>query len=213
MSKLAYNPDEHLVDILEPPFYVPSGKTQGIIEAIRAGDWLNVTNLWIYRKSPKLEILFQQRDSASPMFAGMLDCSVAGYLEAGEDGLTGAIREAKEELGIDINSNDIVDVGRHFNVGLDHKGRERKRVINKYIIEWNGDLVDLVLDPKEVPAVFWVPIDDFLGIENGGTITVNGISSTTELAVREVSASDFVPNIDGYHYRMAERIERMVANR
>lgn len=201
--------DEHLVDVILPPDYKPNGETIGIVEAIRSGAWLHVTNLWIYRAKPKLEILFQQRDEHSPMFASKLDCAVAGYLEAGEDGLSGAIREAEEELGIQINPGDAKDFGRHFNAGLDHRQRERKRVINKYVIKWDGSLKDLKLDSSEVPALFWVPVEEFLGIEEGGSITIEGIISDGTLIRRVVTAEDFVPNIDGYHYQMAERIQRL----
>lgn len=197
----------HLVDILSPPAYKPTGDTQDIVTAIRAGAWLHVTNLWFYRTAPQLQILFQQRDPHSPVFPGYLDCSVAGYLEAGEDGIMGGIRETKEELGIDLQSEQLVSFGRHLNAGLDHRDRERKCVINEYVVRYENDLDILKPDPNEVPAVFWVDVDALLGIEKTGSIEITGLTAQGKEITKRVSKADFVPNVDDYHFRMAARIK------
>ncbi len=202
--------DEHFVDILEPPQYVPSGRTQPIVRAIRSGDWLHVTNLWLYRTAPRLQILFQQRDLKSPVFSGLLDCSVAGYLEAGESGVDGAIRETQEELGITFAPDELQPFGRHFNAGLDHRGRERKWVINEYISQWEHELRDVTIAHHEVPAVFWIDVDDVLKVENGGSIAIVGLAADKSVVKRTVARADFVPNVDEYHFRMAARIKELI---
>lgn len=200
------NSNVHLVDILLPPDYHPSGETQDIVAAIRAGAWLHVTNLWFYRTKPSLQLLFQQRDLDSPVFPGLLDCSVAGYLEAGEDGVVGGIREAKEELGVDLRAKQLVSYGRHLNAGLDHRGRERKWVINEYIVHYEDGSM-LHPDSKEVPALFWIDIDALLGIEKGGGLEITGQDAFGNTITKRVTKVDFVPNVDDYHFRMAARIK------
>lgn len=206
MSKANYNPDEHLVDILEPPHYLPGGKTQGIVDAIRAGDWLNVVNLWVYKTSPSLQILFQQREPNSPMHPGHLDCSSGGHLEAGEDPLDGALRELKEELGIEVDKSSVVNMGRHFNVGPDHKGRERRRVISKFVLEFTGNDEDIKANPHEVDATFWVDVKEFLKLEAGGSMEIHGKTAEGQDIARTVTKDDFTYNLDDYHFRFFERL-------
>ncbi len=198
--------DEHLVDILEPPLYLPSGETQGIVPAIRAGAWLHTTDVWIYRTKPELQILFQQRSPVSPTYAGKLDCSVAGYLEAGETGKQGGVREVAEELGIRFTEDDLQDVGRRLNAMIDHRGRERKIVANKNIALWNHELEELVLSPGEVHAAFWVSAKDLLAIETGAAREIHGIDPSGTVLSKIVTKEDFAYNLDDYYFRMAERI-------
>lgn len=206
MSKQANNPDEHLVDILEPPEYLPGGRTQGIVQAIRNGDWLHVTNLWVFRTQPSLQILFQQRESKSPMYPGLLDCTAAGYLEAGEDPLIGALRELYEELGVELDSAQAFALGRHFNASLDHRGRERRRVITKFAAKWRGELSDLKINPDETPAAYWIDARQFLSLEQAGKIEIKGLSSDGKPIKRQVSKDDFVYNVDDYHFRIIEHM-------
>lgn len=198
--------DEHLVDILEPPLYMPTGETQGIVAAIRAGAWLHTTDVWIYRTEPSLQILFQQRDLKSPTYPGKLDCSAAGYLEAGETGSTGAAREMNEELGLDIPATSLVLLGRRMNAMLDHRGRERKIIANSHIYRWNHSLNDLQLHPDEVHAVFWIGAEDLALIEKGGSISIDGINAAGESIQKQVIKEDFAYNIDDYYFTIAERI-------
>jgi len=199
--------DEHSVDILEPPMYLPNGKTQGIVDAIRTGAWLHTTDVWVYRTYPALQILFQQRDPRSPTYGGKLDCSVAGYLEAGETGEVGGAREMKEELGIDVQPSKLIKFGRRMNAMIDHRDRERRIVANSHIFEWNHSLSKLNIHPDEVHAVFWVDASDLLSIEKTGSITIEGIDAVGETVQKTVTKKDFAYNLDGYYYRIAERIQ------
>ena len=201
--------DEHLVDILEPPRYLPNGETQGIVDAIRSASWLHTTDVWVYRTQPELQILFQQRPPDSPTYPGVLDCSVAGYLEAGETGVQGGVRETLEELGLKVKESDLVPFGRRLNAMLDHRGRERKIVANTNLLKWDGELGDLKLSPSEVYAVFWISTTDVLCIEKGKSAIVYGLNPRGEKLERNVSISDFAYNLDSYHFRIAERIERL----
>jgi len=200
--------NHHLVDILSPPNYTPSGDTQDIVTAIRSGAWLHVTNLWFYRTEPSLQILFQLRDLNSPVFPGLLDCSVAGYLEAGEDGVQGGIREAQEELNVTLMKAQIEPFGRHLNAGLDHRGRERKWVINEYIVNFPFELADVHPNEDEVPGIFWVSVDDLLRIEQGTVVEIQGKTATVTPIARKVGRDAFVPNIDDYHFRLAARLKQ-----
>lgn len=54
----------------------------------------------------KTEVLLQERCNTGYM-DGKYDTSCSGHIERGESLLTATVREAKEELGIDINEDDL----------------------------------------------------------------------------------------------------------
>lgn len=59
-----------------------------------------VVHVWI--KNSRDEWLISQRAASRPTFPLMWEC-VGGSVTTGEDSLTGAIREAKEEVGVDLD--------------------------------------------------------------------------------------------------------------
>lgn len=202
--------DIHQIDVLAPPSYEPTGETQDIVDAIRSGAWLHVVNVWIWRVvDGHAQILFQQRDENSPFAPSLLDCSVGGHLVAGESAVDGARREMLEELGIELDESSIASLGRHFNAGLDQKGRERRRVINSLAMRWEHNLTELEMATNEVPACFWVNTEKLLLIEKAGEMKINGLTADKQPVERTVTKNDFVYNLDRLHYRIAEHIERL----
>lgn len=61
-----------------------------------------------------LEILLQKRQNTGFM-DGYWDVSASGHVEEGESNTQAAIREAKEEIGIEIARNDIKFAGFYYN--------------------------------------------------------------------------------------------------
>ena len=79
---------------------VPTGKTHIRGEEIPHGLYHLVVHVWI--RNSKGEYLISQRSANRPTFPLMWE-TVGGSVLAGEDSLTGAIREAKEEVGLDLS--------------------------------------------------------------------------------------------------------------
>ncbi|MEO0453183.1 MAG: NUDIX domain-containing protein [Verrucomicrobiota bacterium] len=59
-------------------------------------------HIWVYR--PDGKILIQLRTPTKDRHPNTWDSSAAGHVDSGEDYLTAAVRETKEELGIDVHS-------------------------------------------------------------------------------------------------------------
>lgn len=211
-AEVSRNEHEHQVDVLTLPDLMPSGMTQSIVSAIRSNSWLHTSDVWLYRTKPELQLLFQQRPLDSPTYPGKLDCSAAGYLMAGESGKVGGARELFEELGVKANADELVSFGRRLNAIVDHRGRERRIVANSNVLEWEHEISDLKIDPKEVNAVFWVNVKDLLSIESGGKLNAVGEDSEGNKLEREFGFDDFAYNIDGYYFRLAERLARRTKN-
>lgn len=211
-AEISRNDDEHQVDILTLPDLKPSGMTQSVVSAIRSNSWLHTSDVWLYRTKPELQLLFQQRPLDSTAYPGKLDCSSAGYLMAGESSKAGGARELQEELGVKVDADELVSFGRRLNAIIDHRGRERRIVANSNIYHWEHEISDLKIDPKEVNAVFWVNAKDLISIESGGKLKAIGQDSEGNKLEKEFGFDDFAYNIDGYYFRLAERLERRLNN-
>lgn len=88
--------------------------------------------------------LIQKRSANKKLFPNMWYCSLGGSVQAGEDAKQGLIREAKEELGIDI-SNDLIKLKRIIT--------ENYCIFYIYLIERDIDLKEIVLQKEEVADV------------------------------------------------------------
>lgn len=145
-----------------------TGKTKEKAEVHRDGDWHRVVHVWVVNS--KKEILFQLRAKEMEAYPDMWDISTAGHIEAGEDSITAAIRETKEEIGIDISKDEVRLIG--------HVDQQREVLNNGNYL--NNEFVDVYLytadigfnDFKmldgEVKKVKWVPLSEFKNwVENG----------------------------------------------
>jgi isopentenyldiphosphate isomerase len=72
-------------------------------------------HIWFYTNPPSL--LLQKRGLSKQTYPGFWDVSVAGHVSAGETILEGALREVKEEIGLDIKQTDLrlLDVRKNTN--------------------------------------------------------------------------------------------------
>lgn len=105
----------------------------------------------LYRKNAEgeIELLWQQRSEQLDNFPGKWDVSAGGHVNLGESFAAAAVREAHEEIGAEIGSDDLVLIGL----------RRRKGLINFiYLVDWNGREDNFRFDDGEVAAVKWVPL-------------------------------------------------------
>ena len=87
-------------------------------EAHALGLWHKAAHIWIINS--KHEILIQRRSPFINSHPNMWDISAAGHISAGEDSITSAIRETKEELGLQITLEDMVLIGEVKPVSYTH---------------------------------------------------------------------------------------------
>lgn len=78
----------------------PTGETHVRGEKLPPDRYHLVVHVWI--RNSRGEWLISQRAANRPTFPLMWE-SVGGSVTAGEDSLTGAIREAREEVGVDLD--------------------------------------------------------------------------------------------------------------
>lgn len=74
-----------------------------------------VVHCWIIeRREIDIYLYFQQRSFNKSDFPGMYDIACAGHIDAGEEAEIAMIRELDEEIGLNINKNDLKYIGRKF---------------------------------------------------------------------------------------------------
>jgi len=77
----------------------PLGCTHARGEALPEGCFHLVVHVWM--RNSRGQYLISQRAASRPTFPLMWEC-VGGSVLAGEDSLTGAVREVKEEVGLEL---------------------------------------------------------------------------------------------------------------
>ena len=99
---------EELVDVLdERGMY--TGKTETRANCSKYGLWHKAVCVFIINS--KEQVLLQKRSANKKTWPNMWDVTAGGNVLAGEFGFQAIIRECKEELGIELNKNDITFIG------------------------------------------------------------------------------------------------------
>jgi 8-oxo-dGTP pyrophosphatase MutT (NUDIX family) len=110
-----------------------------------------VVHVWI--RNSKGEYLISQRSANRPRYPLMWEC-VGGSVLKGEDSLQGAIREAKEEVGVDLEQ----DKGHVLftKVRKVMEGKIFNDIVDVWLFDYDGEvnLSDATTD--EVAQVVWM---------------------------------------------------------
>ncbi|MEE8131583.1 MAG: NUDIX domain-containing protein [Candidatus Paceibacterota bacterium] len=130
----------------------PTGQTKPRQEVHRDGDWHKAAHVWIINSQNQL--LIQKRSSNKDSHPNMWDISSAGHILAGDALITTAIKEAKEELGIDLQEKDfeylftlrsqkVLNEGAFINNELD----------DVYLVKLDLDISKLNIQKEELSEV------------------------------------------------------------
>lgn len=141
-----------------------TGKTKLRSEVHKDGDWHKAIHIWIINDNG--DILLQRRCATKDSNPNMLDISCAGHLTAGDDSLSGAIRELKEELNLDIKQEDL-----QFIKTLKRSSKYTETFINNefddlYILRTNKSIDDMKFQEEEISELFFVPYKMFKEMVN-----------------------------------------------
>lgn len=142
----------------------PTGQVIERRQAHREGVRHRTAHVWIVRKQgERYQILMQKRAMGKDSFPGLYDTSSAGHIPAGNEPLESALRELKEELGIDAKAEDLLAMG-HFDIQYEKifYGRPFKdcEYVNAYLYTRPVDLQTLTLQASEVERVDWFDLEE-----------------------------------------------------
>lgn len=187
----------------------PTGEIVWKSEAHREGIWHRCFHCWVSgADSSGPYLLVQRRAAAKDTWPGKLDVSAAGHLGAGETSLDGR-RELEEELGLTVNPNRLVPLGtrkiqQEIPEGCD---REFHKV---FLLEDSTPPKDLHLQREEVESVLSLNLDGIEALRRDEPVSVTEWKDGEPFTAR-ISMADFVPNDDGYLFRVAEAARRLYA--
>lgn len=120
-------------------------------EKVPQGFYHLVVHIWI--RNSKGEYLISQRSADRPAYPLMWEC-VGGSVTKGEDSLTGALRETKEEVGLTLSP----EVGKlvYFVVGRVVNGVKFTDIVDVWLFEYDGPVSLEQATTKEVAQTVWM---------------------------------------------------------
>lgn len=136
----------------------PTGRTALKSEIHKNGWYHNTIHVWLFNKEGQL--LLQQRSHKKKIHPLLWDVSAAGHIDAGETFVEAALRETQEELGLELDANQLNKIGTFL-----HENNYEKIQDNEFhqvfIAELKVDLKDLVPQADEVEALKLVSFSEF----------------------------------------------------
>jgi len=122
----------------------------------------------IFIQNSQNQFLIQKR---SPTKNGKYGIT-SGHVQKNEEFIQGAIREIKEELGLNIKEDELK---------LFYTKKENKDIYKLYLLKRDFDINDLTLQKEEVESVKWCTINE---IE---TLIANGDFYDTQIEAYEIA--------------------------
>lgn len=146
-------------------------------QEIKAGDYHLVVHVWIVNDDG--QFLIQRRQPWKIGFPNMWDCSAAGSAVMGDDSEQAAIREVKEEIGIDL---DIQKGERVFTV------RFSQGFDDIWLVRQNVAIEELQLQEEEVAEARWASEEEIKEmVKNGEFIPFNYFDQLFEIMHSRIS--------------------------
>ena len=154
----------------------PTGTVKERTKVHEDGDLHRTSHVWIVRDNNKggLDVLLQKRSESKDSNPGCYDISSAGHIPAGCGYLDSALRELKEELGIDASSEELeLRLIRRISYSDIFHGKLFKdnQVTRVYKMKRNYiDIEKLNLQKEEVEEVIWMDYEECIKAVKNNTI-------------------------------------------
>lgn len=128
----------------------PIGQVKEKEKAHEDGDFHRTVHIWIINNNN--ELLLQRRSPNKKSHPNCWDISGAGHIRAGETVINGAIRELKEELGVEAKENDFEYIAT-IKSTENPKNMEFGYV---YLLRCNKKIKEYVFEDNEVAEVKYI---------------------------------------------------------
>ena len=121
-------------------------------------------HVWILRRGAAgTEVLLQKRSACKDSYPGMYDTSSAGHIPAGCGPLASALRELREELGLEACPDELEHIG-DFRVNYEARFHGKPFRDNEYVFVYvlrrDVDIRDITVQPEEIDSVAWFGLDE-----------------------------------------------------
>ena len=138
---------------------IPTGRSVPRTVAHAEGLRHRTSHVWIVRrKAGRVQVLLQMRCAAKDSYPGCYDISSAGHIPAGDEFVGSALRELREELGVDARAEFH---GKPF----------KDNQVSKVFCLWlDKEAEDFNVQKSEIDYVKWFDLDEAIRAVDEGTI-------------------------------------------
>ncbi|MFN8222492.1 MAG: NUDIX domain-containing protein [Gaiellales bacterium] len=153
-------------------------------------------------------VVLQRRSLTKDTYPGRVDVAVGGHVGAGES-TAETMREAREEIGLELTIDDVTFVGRRFVRSLPSDNE----VQDIYAVRADLALAAFAPHPLEVDAMLRLPLADARRLVTGEASVVEALElprGTTEPGTILLTADAFVPETGPYYALALDALERVV---
>lgn len=124
--------------------------------AHKKGYFHATVHIWLFTSNG--ELLIQKRNPDKDAFPNLWDVSVAGHIEFEEKPIEAALREASEEIGLELQVASLKFIGSHREKHRHHSNFIDNELHHIYISELTQPLTSLKLQQEEVSKVKLIPL-------------------------------------------------------
>lgn len=155
--------DNRILNIVDESGGIVGVETRGNIH--RQGLLHREIHVWFY--TPKDEIIFQHRAKDKETYPDMLDATVGGHVEVGDDYESTALQELEEETGISATKDDIAFIQIVRSKTYDKTTDMTNNVIRAiYAYRYNGKVENLKVEKgKAIGFEVW-PFEKIFNISD-----------------------------------------------
>lgn len=148
------------IDIIDKETGEITGINKPKPEVHKNGDWHRTVHVWIINS--KNEIMLQHRSQKMENYPDCWDISCAGHISSGEDATTAALREIKEEIGLNLPIERLKMIGETIHqVVLNNDTYFDNEYSNVYVVKADLDIAELKMQESEVKNLKWIPMIEF----------------------------------------------------
>lgn len=181
----------------------------------RNGYWHEVFHCWFIINERGMDYIYLQlRSENKKDYPNLLDITAAGHLLVDETVKDG-VREIKEEIGIDLVFEDLVQLGViEYCVVKDHF--IDKELANVFLYKSGNTLDDFTLQVEEVSGIEKAQFSDFaqLWFYEKDEIEIKGIEvnedGITNKINKYVNRNDFVPHEMSFYQEVIQKIHEQI---
>ena len=141
----------------------PTGGIVSRDKAHRDGIRHRTAHVWVIREEKgQIQVLLQKRSANKESFPGMYDTSSAGHIPAGCEPLDSALRELREELGIEAGEGQLRYLGaicNRYEAQFRGKIFRDNEYCSVYLYREPLDAESLHLQAEEVERVDWFDLE------------------------------------------------------
>lgn len=135
------------------------GRVESREKCHKEGLWHKAVAVFIINS--KGQVLLQRRSANKKLWPNMWDITAGGHVLAGEFGFESIIREVNEEIGIELNKDNITFIGSCISKNV------KEDIINNhfnefYIVNKDFDETRLELQEDEVSEIKWIDKDEII---------------------------------------------------